>query len=72
MAERNLSIAIGGMSCDGCVAGVTRVLSRMAGVRVVKVAVGSAEVAAEERVADGDLTRAIEKAGFEAGAITVC
>ncbi len=69
MAERNLSIAIAGMSCDGCVASVTRVLSRVPGVRVVKVAVGSADVAAEERVADAELTRAIEKAGFAAGAI---
>jgi copper chaperone CopZ len=70
MAERNLSIAIGGMSCDGCVASVTRVLSRVPGVRIVKVAVGSAQVAAEDRVADADLAAAIAKAGFEAGSVT--
>jgi copper chaperone CopZ len=69
MSERSVSIDIGGMSCDGCVASVTRVLSRLPGVRVVKVAVGSAELSAPDTVRDADLTAAIEKAGFQVGGI---
>jgi copper chaperone CopZ len=67
MTERNVSIAIDGMSCDGCVASVKRVLSRIAGVRVLDVAVGSANVIVEgDSASDADLLRAIEKAGFTA------
>jgi copper chaperone CopZ len=68
-AERNLTIAIGGMSCDGCVASVTRVLSRLQGVRVLKVAVGSVTIATAPQFLEADLTRAIEKAGFTPGPI---
>ncbi len=72
MSERTLSIEIDGMSCDGCVASVTRVLSRLPGVRVLKVAVGSAQVAVDAPTGDVDATAsrerdlagAIEKAGF--------
>jgi copper chaperone CopZ len=67
MSERTLSIEIDGMSCDGCVASVTRVLSRLPGVRVLKVAVGSAQVAVDLATTashEKDLTGAIEKAGF--------
>ena len=38
---RSLTIEIDGMSCDGCVASVTKVLSRVPGVRVDGVAVGA-------------------------------
>jgi len=70
MTERNLSIEIGGMSCDGCVNSVKRVLSRVPGVRVVGVSVGSAQVAEEGPEApEQALRQAIEKAGFTPGAI---
>jgi copper chaperone CopZ len=61
--ERSVSIDIGGMSCDGCVASVTRVLSRISGVRVLGVSVGRASVSTS--VPDADLSAAIQKAGFQ-------
>jgi copper chaperone CopZ len=63
---RSLAIEIEGMSCDGCVASVTRVLSRLAGVRVDRVTVGSARVTLDDTATTADLVRAIEKAGFKA------
>jgi copper chaperone CopZ len=69
MSERTLSIDIGGMSCDGCVNSVTRVLSRLPGVRVSGVTVGNARVSAPDTVPDASLTAAIEKAGFRVGEI---
>ncbi len=68
MSERSLSIDIGGMSCDGCVASVTRVLSRIAGVRVLGVTVGNARVSTDG-VPDATLAAAIQKAGFQVGQI---
>jgi copper chaperone CopZ len=65
MSERSVSIAIEGMSCEGCVASVKHVLSRVAGVRVVDVSVGKASVAVDDaKATEHDLVRAIEKAGF--------
>jgi copper chaperone CopZ len=69
MAERNLAIEVEGMSCGGCVSSVTRVLSRLPGVRVLGVEVGSAKVAVEESTGERELTGAIEKAGFTARSI---
>ncbi len=63
MSDRSLSIDVGGMSCDGCVASVTRVLSRIAGVRVLGVTVGNARVSTS--VPDATLAAAIQKAGFQ-------
>jgi Cu+-exporting ATPase len=64
-----VSIAIGGMTCGGCVASVNRVLSRLPGVTVLGVEVGSARVALDG-VPEQDVLRAIEKAGFTPGAVT--
>jgi copper chaperone CopZ len=66
MTERTLSIDIDGMSCDGCVASVTKVLGRLPGAHVERVAVGSARVAVADGTSDQDVVRAIEKAGFTA------
>ena len=64
---RALSIEIDGMSCGGCVASVKSVLSRLEGVSVVSVDVGSARVAIDgDRASEGDVVQAIEKAGFTA------
>jgi len=60
-----LAFAVEGMTCDGCVASVRRVLARVPGVTVVDVAVGSARVTLDPaQAAEGDVARAIEKAGF--------
>ena len=63
------TIAIGGMTCEGCVASVTRVLKAVPGVAEVKVTLtpGSAAVvfdAARTNVAA--LAAAIEDAGYDA------
>jgi copper chaperone len=63
---RSLAIEIEGMSCGGCVASVTRVLNRIAGVRVDDVKVGIAHVTLDDTAVPADLVRAIEKAGFKA------
>jgi copper chaperone len=66
-AQRELSIAIDGMSCDGCVASMKKVLSRLPGVQVDGVAVGSARVLLDEaKATPPDVVRAIEKAGYGA------
>lgn len=65
MAVRRLEMQIDGMSCDGCVRSVTRVLSRLAGVTVLGVEVGSAMVELDDaRASEQELVRAVEKAGF--------
>ncbi len=61
------TIAISGMSCDGCVGSVKRALSRVEGVSDVQVQLGSAEVTFDEsRMPDGEARAraAIEKAGY--------
>jgi copper chaperone CopZ len=65
MASRRVRIDIDGMTCDGCVRSVDRVLSRLEGVTVVGVEVGSARVEVDDaRASEQELTAAIEKAGF--------
>jgi copper chaperone CopZ len=67
MSERTVDLRIVGMSCDGCVASVTRVLSRLPGTRVERVTVGSAQVTLDGTgTTDADLIAAVRKAGFEA------
>ncbi|HEX3771307.1 MAG TPA: heavy metal-associated domain-containing protein [Polyangiaceae bacterium] len=66
MSQRSVSVAIEGMSCDGCVNSVTRVLSRLPGAEVKTVTVGSATLAVDEAVPDADILTAIEKAGYRA------
>ena len=62
-------IAIGGMSCQGCVRNITGVLTALAGVEAAEVSleVGSASVSFDpQRVSRADLVTAIEDAGFDA------
>jgi copper chaperone CopZ len=66
MSQRSVSVAIEGMSCDGCVSSVKRVLSRLPGAEVRAIAVGSATVAVDDAVPDADVLAAIAKAGFQA------
>jgi copper chaperone len=72
MAKRDLSIEIDGMSCDGCVASVTKVLARVPGVQIDRVAVGAARVTLDDaKATPPDVVRAIEKAGFTARVASV-
>ena len=59
-------LAIGGMTCEGCVNAVTRVLSRVPGAARVQVdlANGRAVISGEARTAD--LMAAVRKAGYNA------
>lgn len=62
-------IAIGGMSCQGCVRNITGVLTALAGVEGAEVSLeaGSASVSFDpQRVSRADLVAAIEDAGFDA------
>ncbi|HJU22240.1 MAG TPA: cation transporter [Casimicrobiaceae bacterium] len=61
-------IDIRGMTCEGCVASVTRVLSALPGVRDVKVALdpGSATVSFDPAQTGLEaMTKAIEDAGYD-------
>lgn len=58
-----LNLAIEGMSCGHCVARVTKALTGIAGVEVMSVAVGSAQLG----VTDGSAARAAVAALAEAG-----
>ena len=62
-------IRIEGMTCEGCVASVTRSLQRVAGVQDVDVSLGEqrAKVTYDPaRIGVADLKRAVERAGYEA------
>ena len=67
----SITLKVKGMTCEGCVAAVTRVLSALEGVGKVDVSLERGEAAVEfdrARVAESDLTAAIEDAGYEVGA----
>jgi copper chaperone len=62
-------IRIEGMTCEGCVASVTRSLQRVVGVQDVDVSLDArlAKVTFDPaRTAVADLKRAVERAGYEA------
>lgn len=62
----DLKLRIDGMSCGHCVARVQKALSRLDGVDVRNVEVGSAEVTYDpSRVALGRILEAVDAAGFE-------
>ena len=61
------TIAITGMSCGHCVAGVKRALSGIEGVDVKEVTVGSATVGYDPNTVTADrITQAIEAEGYRA------
>lgn len=65
-----MTIKVGGMTCGGCVASVTRVLSALDGVKNVTVSLEQAQavvVVDAAKVGREQLVQAIEDAGFEAG-----
>jgi copper chaperone len=61
-----MSLRIAGMSCGGCVSSVRNALTRLPGVQVRQVDVGSATVAYDPNVISPEsVRRAIVNAGFE-------
>jgi copper chaperone CopZ len=66
MEQREVSVAIEGMSCDGCVNSVRRVLSRLAGADVREVRVGLAHLVVDESIGNAEVIAAIARAGFRA------
>jgi copper chaperone CopZ len=64
-----ITIAIQGMSCGGCVRNVQQALAALPGVRVDAVAVGSAAVSYDPGVTNRDaIVAAIARAGYTAKA----
>ena len=59
-------LAITGMTCNGCAAAVTRVLSRVPGVAKVEVDLAGARAAVAGTADPQDLLRAIAAAGYGA------
>ncbi|TVO60429.1 heavy-metal-associated domain-containing protein [Denitromonas ohlonensis] len=65
-----VTIKVGGMSCQGCVKGVTAALGAVAGVATVSVDLGAGEARVDfdpTQVTPAALNQAVEDAGFEAG-----
>ena len=64
-----VTIGVKGMSCQGCVGSVTRVLEALPGVRKVEVSLEQAQARVDyedAQVAVQTMKQAIEDAGFEA------
>jgi copper chaperone len=62
---KEITLAIEGMTCGGCVRAVTSVLSKLDGVVVDEVIVGKARLRYDEgKVNEAVLHAAVEKAGF--------
>jgi copper chaperone len=64
-----MTIKVGGMTCGGCVASVTRVLAALDGVTKVDVSLEQGQAVIEvdtTRVRREQVLQAIEDAGFEA------
>jgi copper chaperone CopZ len=63
--QKALKLSIDGMHCDGCVGRLTRVLTKMEGVEIRHVQVGSAELIYDAgRLTPGQICEAIDKLGF--------
>ena len=63
---QRISIPIAGMSCGGCVSNVRNALTRLPGVQVEQVKVGSATVVYDPAVVKPDAIReAIAQAGYK-------
>ncbi len=61
-----IRLQIEGMHCDGCVRRVTSALSKVAGVEVVSVVVGSATIHMAPGIAAESAAQAIQQIGFRA------
>ncbi|KAA3650873.1 MAG: copper chaperone [Proteobacteria bacterium] len=64
-----VTIKVGGMSCQGCVKGVTSALQAVAGVQAVQVDLGAGEARVDfdpQHTGPAALRQAVESAGFDA------
>ena len=63
----NTTITVSGMTCGHCVKSVTEELSKIAGVKEVKVDLdsGNVDITSDSELAQADLTEAIQEAGYE-------
>jgi copper chaperone len=63
MSDKTFTIS--GMSCGGCVNGLTRVLKAVPGIEPIKIEVGKAQLRIDEaRVSSQTVKDAVERAGF--------
>ncbi|MEO6528802.1 MAG: heavy-metal-associated domain-containing protein [Gemmatimonadaceae bacterium] len=66
----NITMQVQGMSCGGCVKGVTRALEALDGVTVTEVALGSAAVAYDPAsTSPARISEALGKAGYPVGRV---
>ena len=65
-----LRLAITGMTCDGCVNAVTRVLSRVPGTAAVHVDLATARAEVDGSASPDALLAAVRKAGYGAEMLT--
>lgn len=56
---------IEGMSCGGCVNGLTRVLKSVPGIEPLKIEVGRATLRLDDSVTADTVRAAVDRAGFE-------
>jgi len=62
---KEITLNIGGMSCQHCVKRVEKALAAFAGISKADVTVGKAVVSFDEsRTAEAEIKQAIEKAGY--------
>lgn len=67
---QHLTLRIDGMSCGHCVARVEKALSKLDGVHVRRVAIGSAEIDYDpERMPFAQIREAIDDAGYTASPV---
>jgi copper chaperone len=66
MAVKTITVNIGGMSCDGCVRSVRKALSRLPGMTIVEVTIGSATLTLDDALStEDDVAQALSRAGFQ-------
>ena len=63
----NTTITVSGMTCGHCVNSVTEEISKISGVKEVKVDLdsGKVDITSESELAQADLSEAIQEAGYE-------
>ncbi len=61
-----ITLLVGGMTCDGCVAAVTKAIKRVDGSAGVLADLASGNVTVVSERAPRDLAAAVEQAGFSA------
>ena len=65
MSTSDKTFTISGMSCGGCVNGLTRVLKSVPGIEPIKIEVGKAELRLADTVTTQTVKDAVKRAGFE-------